>query len=54
MMKMVIDAVSTVLAIILLIWFLASWMNVLACNGPSNSADPADWNAFVIMTEVVK
>jgi len=52
-MKLV-EAVSATVSVIIFIWFLASWINVLSCNSPRNPTEPADWNAFVVMTEVVK
>ena len=50
-MKVAIDIISTVLAVILLVWFLASWMNVISHNDPDDTGAPADWNAFVVLTE---
>jgi len=52
-MKLV-EAVSATVSVIIFIWFLASWINVLSCNSPRNPTEPAGWNAFVVMTEAVK
>jgi len=47
-----IERLSVILLIILFVWFLASWMNVISHNDPEDKSAPAAWNCFVVMTEV--
>lgn len=42
----------TVASIALMVWIGASFVDVVADN--STTAQHADWNAFVIMTELAK
>ena len=50
-MKAVEKAVC-VIGILLMMWVIGSWGDVLMHNSPRNPSDPHDWNLFVIMTEM--
>ena len=52
-MKAVEKAVC-VIGILLMMWVLISWADVLCHNSPSNPSEPHNWNMFVIMTDVGK
>ena len=53
-MKTIISSMLTVIIVVLMIWILISWANVLCHNGYGADGEPADWNAFMIMTEAMR
>lgn len=53
-MKTIISSAITLITVALTLWVLISWANVLVHNGYGSDGEPADWNAFMIMTEAMK
>lgn len=48
-----IEGFVTISALIILLWLLISWGDVILNNAPYQDRRPHHWNAFVILTEVV-
>ena len=53
-MKTLISSIITVITVVLTLWILINWANVLAHNGYGSDGNPADWNAFVVLTEAAR
>lgn len=53
-MKTLISSIITVITVVLVLWVLLSWANVLANNGPYDDGEPASWNAFIVLTEAAR
>ena len=46
---------STVFTIIVLLWIMMSWVDVINHNDPfETDGSPSGWNAFVVLTEVAE
>ena len=53
MERKMIEYLMTFLVVLMMVWILASWVDVVMHNDPSGSdGDPAKWNAFMVLTEV--
>lgn len=45
----------TVITIIFVLWVLVSWVDVINHNNPvDQDGMPADWNTFVLLTNVLE
>lgn len=54
-MKHIYSTVITSIAVLMLVWILASWANVLWHNDPfEDDGEPAGWNVFVVAGELLE
>ena len=55
MLEKAIEYLLILMTALVLIWMVASWVDVVNHNDPSGGdGDPSRWNAFVVMTEAAK
>lgn len=48
------EKIFITLSILFFIWVFISWVDVLNHNSPSDSSSPAEWNTFVVLTNILK
>jgi hypothetical protein len=48
----VIERIAYIIGILMVLWILISWADVLMHNSPRNPSDPHDWNLFVLVAEI--
>ena len=49
-----VERVLSLITIIFILWVLISWVDVINHNNPDDNSRPADWNTFVVLTEVLE